>query len=225
MSIRNIKKLSEFCSISSGGTPSRDKLEEYFGGSIPWVKSGELREKIISTTEETLTPLGLQNSSAKYFPKETVLVAMYGATVGRTAILEIEATTNQAVAGIVPDKTIADYKYLFQFLRFYAPKLVAAGVGGAQPNISQGILKNIDVPLPPLPIQKQIAAILEKADAAREKRRKANELTEQFLQSAFLEMFGDPVTNPKGWEKTSLGDVASHVSSGSTPLGGESTYL
>jgi type I restriction enzyme S subunit len=199
-------KLSEFCAISSGGTPSRDKLSEYFGGSIPWVKSGELREKSISRTEETLTELGLQNSTAKYFPKHTVLVAMYGATVGRTAILEIESTTNQAVAGIIPDKAVADYRYLFHFLRFYAPKLVAAGVGGAQPNISQEILKNIDVPLPPLPIQTQIVAILDKADAAREKRGQANQLTEQFLQSAFLEMFGDPVTNPRRWEKRILKD-------------------
>jgi type I restriction enzyme S subunit len=204
----NTRKIAEFCVISSGGTSSRDRLSEYFGGSIPWVKSGELREKSISRTEETLTEIGLQNSSAKYLPKYTVLIAMYGATVGRTAILEIEATTNQAVAGIVPDKEVADYKYLFHFLRFYAPRLVAAGVGGAQPNISQGILKNVDVPLPPLPIQKQIAAILEKADAAREKRQQANQLTEQFLQSTFLEMFGDPVTNPKGWDSRSLGEIA-----------------
>ncbi len=218
MRIRNTKKISEFCVISSGGTPSRDKLGEYFGGSIPWVKSGELREKSISRTEETLTEIGLQNSSAKYFPKNTVLIAMYGATVGRTAILEIEATTNQAVAGIVPDKTVADYKYLFHFLRFYAPTLVAAGVGGAQPNISQGILKNVDVPLPPLPIQKQIAAILEKADTAREKRRQANQLTEQFLQSAFLEMFGDPVTNPKGWKSAKLGDILERIDSGRSPV-------
>jgi type I restriction enzyme S subunit len=93
---------------------------------------------------------------------------------------------------------------------------MAARVGGAQPNISQGILRDINVPLPLLRIQKQIASILEKADAAREKRRQANQLTERFLQSAFLEMFGDPVTNPKGWDKKSIAEFGSVVT-GSTP--------
>ena len=112
------KKLSEFCNIATGGTPSRENLHEFFGGSIPWVKSGELEDAPINKTEEMLTELGLQNSNARYFPKNTVLVALYGATVGKTAILEIEATTNQAIAGIVPDKDVAEYEYIFYFLRF-----------------------------------------------------------------------------------------------------------
>jgi len=193
------RKLSTFCEITSGGTPSRDKGGVYFGGDIPWVKSGELRESVITKTEEKLTQLGLENSSAKIFPKHSVLVALYGATVGRTGILEIDAATNQAVAGIIPDPSVADFKYIFYFLQFYSPNLLAARVGGAQPNISQTILKDISVPIPSLAAQQQIAAILEKADAAREKRRQVSQLTEQFLQSAFLEMFGDPATNPKGW--------------------------
>jgi type I restriction enzyme S subunit len=213
------KKLSDFCSVATGGTPSRDKLNEYFGGTIPWIKSGELEDAPINKTKERLTELGLKNSNARYFSKNTILVALYGATVGKTAVLEIEATTNQAVAGVVPDKSVAHYMYVFYFLRHYAPKLMAARVGGAQPNISQGILKDVDVPLPPLPIQKQIASILEKADAAREKRRQANQLAEQFLQSAFLEMFGDPVTNPKGWDMRSFEECIDSIryATGSPP--------
>jgi len=212
------RKLSSFCEITSGGTPLRDKADVYFGGDIPWVKSGELRDSAITKTEEKLTQLGLENSSAKIFPKHSVLVALYGATVGRTGILEIDAATNQAVAGIIPDPSIASFKYVFYFLRFYSPNLLAARVGGAQPNISQTILKDIQVSTPALSAQKQIAAILEKADAAREKRRQANQLTEQFLQSAFLEMFGDPATNPKGWEVEKLSEVA-EIKMGQSPDG------
>ncbi len=98
------------------------------------------------------------------------------------------------------------------------------GTAGQQ-RVPKGVFDRLNIPLPSLPIQKQIASILEKADAAREKRRQANELTEQFLQSAFLEMFGDPVTNPKGWGLVAVSEISSHISSGSTPLGGESTYL
>jgi type I restriction enzyme S subunit len=128
--------------------------------------------------------------------------------------LKIEAATNQAIAGVIPNPALADYKFIFYFLRFYSPNLLSARVGGAQPNISQTILKEIKVHLPSLSIQQQIAAILEKADAAREKRWQANQLTEQFLQSAFLEMFGDPMTNPKGWEKAEFGDIVSDTKLG-----------
>ncbi len=91
--------------------------------------------------------------------------------------------------------------------------------GATIPHVNKSALQSIEIPLPPLPIQKKIAAILEKADAAREKRRKANQLTEQFLQSAFLEMFGDPVTNPKGWEKKPFGDCIASIryATGSPP--------
>ena len=86
---------------TSGGTPLRSHIE-FYGGKIPWIKSGEFRDGIIRDAEETITDLGLKNSSAKLFPKNTVLVALYGATVGRTAILGLDATSNQAVCGIRP---------------------------------------------------------------------------------------------------------------------------
>lgn len=99
---------------------------------------------------------------------------------------------------------------------YYLNQVKLAGKGGYQRNFKY--LKEVSIPLPPLPIQKQIAAILEKADAAREKRRQANQLTEQFLQSAFLEMFGDPVTNPRGWKSAKLGDILERIESGKSPV-------
>lgn len=199
--------ISSFCSTGSGGTPSRANVGDYYGGTIPWVKSGELREAVIFDTEEKITELALKESSAKLVPKGALLIAMYGATIGRIAELGVEGTTNQAICHIVPDEKIADKRYLYYGLRFRVPELIALGAGGAQPNINQQIIRDTQIPLPPLPEQKRIAAILDKADSIRRKRQEAVRLTEDLLRSVFLEMFGDPVTNSKGWNKSKLSEV------------------
>jgi len=201
-------QISEFCAIGSGGTPSRAKAERYYGGSIPWVKSGELKANLILETEEHVTQVALQETAVKLVPRGAILVAMYGATVGQVAMLGMEATTNQAVCHIVPDEGLADPWYVFHYLRSRLPEFLAKRLGGAQPNISQQIVKRTRVPLPPLPEQRRIAAILDKADAIRRKRRQAIQLTEELLRSAFLDLFGDPVTNPKGWESSTIGEIS-----------------
>ena len=185
-----------FCKTSSGGTPSRSK-PEYYNGPIPWVKSGELREEVVNITSEHITEMAIKESSAKMIPAGALLVAMYGATIGRVAYLGIPAATNQAVCNIIPDETRADRQYLFYALRSKAREWIGRGAGGAQPNISQKIIQETKIPLPPLEEQRRIAAILDKADAIRKKRQQAIELTEQFLRSTFLDMFGDPVFNQK----------------------------
>jgi restriction endonuclease S subunit len=157
--------IGDFCRTGSGGTPSRKKASRYFGGNIPWVKSGELREGVITETEETITELAVIESSAKFIPKGALLVAMYGATIGRVAKLGIDATSNQAVCHILPDKSLADMQYIFYALQAQVPHWLAKGVGGAQPNISQEIIKNTVLPLPPLEEQRRIAAILDKASS------------------------------------------------------------
>ena len=154
-----IKKLGEVCKTTSGGTPSR-KNKNYYSGTIPWVKSGELDRGIIFDTEEKITEEAIKNSSAKIFPKGTLLIALYGATIGKLAFLGVDATTNQAVCGIYENENIIS-KYLYYFLLFNKPKLVQQGVGGAQPNISQTILKDLDLPLPPLETQQAIVSKIE----------------------------------------------------------------
>src|SRR5262245_47297814 len=101
------RKLGDIAQTTSGGTPNRKNLK-YFGGQIPWVKSGELEDTFINCTEEKITEHGLEHSSAKLFPAGTLLMAMYGATVGKTAILRIEAATNQAICAITPKDGVAD---------------------------------------------------------------------------------------------------------------------
>ena len=222
-------RLSDFCATGSGGTPSRSKLDRYYeGGTIPWIKSGELRESVIKHAEEYVTDAALRESSIKLVPCGAILLAMYGATVGRLGILGIEATTNQAVCHIVPDPRVADTQYLYRALSSQVPSLISMGVGGAQPNINQGIIKGLVVPLPPLPEQRRIAAILDQADALRAKRREALAQLDRLTQSIFIEMFGDPVSNPKGWpDALTLGEVAD-IASGVTKgrdLAGKSTRM
>lgn len=197
-------KIADFCSTGSGGTPSKSKPEYYEGGDIPWIKSGDLKDSTIYDANDYITAAGLENSSAKIVEKDSILIAMYGATVGRLAILGINAATNQAICNIRPDTTIADMKYLYYFLRSKFSYFVENAVGGAQPNISQGLIKSLEVPLPSLIEQKRIADILDKAADIRQKREQAVKLADDFLRATFLEMFGDPVANPKRWDVASL---------------------
>ena len=187
-----IKTLGEIAQTTSGGTPSRKKLD-YWNGNIKWLKSGELNDNYINEVAETITQSGLENSSAKIFSKGTLLIALYGATIGKLGILNLETSTNQAVCAIMPNKEL-ETKYLFHFLFSIRNKMIKDAFGGAQSNISQTYLKQIKIPLPPLEIQKQIVKLLEKhlqhADKTGEfiesALNKAKQLKQSLLKSAFL---------------------------------------
>lgn len=199
--------LPEIAEMGSGGTPSRKKKEYYTNGTIPWLKSGELNNSIVTKAEEFITEKALEESSAKIAPKGSLLVAMYGATAGKVGLLDFNSSMNQAVCFIKPDEIQADVKYLYYYLMSKNQELLDRREGGGQPNISQTILKSLEIPLPTLNEQKAIVAKLDRAqrliDIDKEMLAKYDEL----IQSVFLEMFGDPVTNPKGWEETKLEDV------------------
>ncbi|MBD2538671.1 restriction endonuclease subunit S [Coleofasciculus sp. FACHB-SPT36] len=198
-------RLEELCDTTSGGTPSR-KISSYYGGDIPWVKSGELEDCLIYKTEEKITQKAVNNSSAKVFSSGTLLIALYGATVGKLGILQVNAATNQAVCAIFPREYI--YRdYLYFYLLSQRNKLLQLSAGGAQANISQEIIRRLEIPLPPLAEQKRIAAIAQKADRLRHTRRYALQLSDTYLQSVFLEMFGNPFSNTKDWEYREFGDV------------------
>ena len=157
--------LADFCTTGTGGTPSRGKMQRYYeGGTIPWVKSGELREEVITSTGERITETALKETHVKLVPKDALLLALYGATVGRLGILGIQATTNQAVCHIIPNSLRVDLRYMFHSLLNQVSYLVGRGVGGAQPNISQGIIKSLAIPLPPLDLQHHFAAIVQSVE-------------------------------------------------------------
>lgn len=164
-------RLESVASWGSGGTPSR-KHEEYYNGDILWIKTGELNNGWIYDTEEKITDEGLKKSSAKLFPPYSVLIAMYGATIGKVAILGVPATTNQACACAVCNQSLL-YMYLFYYCISQKNVFIEKGKGGAQPNISQIILKQHPIPLPPFSEQQRIVERIEelfaKLDEAKER--------------------------------------------------------
>jgi type I restriction enzyme S subunit len=145
---------------STGGTPSR-KIGSYFGGGTAWVKSGDLNDGYITETEETISRTGLQNSAAKVVPPGTVSIALYGATIGKLGILRIEAATNQACASCQVDEALTSNKFVFYYLLHQRQALIAAGQGGAQPNLTNQIVREWPVILPPLAEQERIVNRIE----------------------------------------------------------------
>lgn len=152
--------LQNVASWGSGGTPSRNH-DEYYNGNIPWIKTGDLGPKIITNASEYITDAGVKNSSAKFFPKGSVAIAMYGATIGKTSILGIDATTNQACAVGTPLEGVTSTLFLYYFLLNEKNAFIKKGKGGAQPNISQTVIKEHIIYLPPLAEQKIITEKLD----------------------------------------------------------------
>ena len=200
-------KIGKLCKTYSGGTPLKNVKEYYQNGNIPWLRSGEVCKKYISETEMFITQKGLENSSAKYYPIDTVVVAMYGATATQVGILKIEATSNQAVCGILPNRKFLP-EFLYYFFCYRKEFLASQAQGGAQPNISQVKIKNLEVPVPPLPEQQSIVDYLDSAfakiDAMKANAEKA--LNEAKAQKALLAL-------------------TSKIGSGATPKGGRKVYI
>ena len=144
----------------AGGTPSRSN-KSYYGGNIPWLKTGDLNDGLITNIPEKITEDAVANSSAKINPTGSVLIAMYGATIGKLGILTFPATTNQACCACIEYFAITQ-KYLFYFLLSHRDMFIAKGGGGAQPNISKEIIVNTAIPLPPLAEQERIVTEIER---------------------------------------------------------------
>ena len=153
-------RLGEIGIWGSGATPNRSNPDFYRNGDINWLKTGDLNDGYIDETSEKITALAVEKSSVTLQPIGAVLIAMYGATIGKLGILNIPATTNQACCACVPFKGVLN-KYLFYFLLFNRSNFILMGAGGAQPNISKEKIVSTLIPLPPLTEQQQIVAKLE----------------------------------------------------------------
>ena len=155
-----IVSLDAIAEWGSGGTPKRNE-PSYYGGDVPWVKTGDLGPKHLKKASEFISQTGLQNSSAKIFQKGSVGIAMYGATIGKTSIFDFDTATNQACAVGQPIKNVTNTEFLYYLLNNEKQKFIEKGKGGAQPNISQQIIKAHTVFFPPY---KEQTRIVEKLD-------------------------------------------------------------
>ena len=205
-------KLGDMFEIGSGGTPSKTH-PEYYGGDIPWVKTGDLKSEYLYEVEDFITEEGLNNSSAKVYDTDTVLIAMYGATIGATSILKMSACTNQACAAFKKNEKVIP-EYLYYFLKSQKEKFVRDGVGGAQPNISAGYLKKVEMELPSLEEQKVIVEILDKISEVVLKRNQEIQVLDDLIKARFVEMFGDPISNPMKWDIYRLEECLERIDNG-----------
>ena len=218
-------KLCELCNIVAGGTPSRSKAEYWQGGDIPWIKIGNIQGKYVSEADEYITTQGLENSAAKMLRKGTILYTIF-ATLGEVGILEINACTNQAIAGIsIKDQERVLTDYLYYYLVSKKNYVSDVGRGVAQNNINMSILKEFDVPLPNIKVQQEIAGALERVEMIIAKRQGELEKLDELIKARFVEMFGDPVANNMNWPVEKLKDLSVQINSGNTPKGGSENYV
>ena len=204
------KKLGEICDFISGGTPSKSKNEYWKNGNIPWIKISDFKEKYIKFSDEKITKIGLESSSAKILKKGTILYTIF-ASVGKVAILDIEATTNQAVVGInLKEDNSIDKDFLYYFLCSIENNIKKQARGVAQNNINISILKNINIPILPMSFQKNIVKTLNKLENILDNL-KQKKLLINFLNKSLFTKF-----NKNGVEKQ-LNDVADIIM-GQSPL-------
>lgn len=197
----------------AGGTPNRSR-SDYFGGDIPWVSSGEVNNPEINSTLENISIEGLNNSSAKWIPENSILVALYGATAGQVSMLRIKATSNQAVLAVIPKADVADTMFLFYQIVYNKDNLLYLAQGSGQPNLSKNLVDGLEISVPDLPAQRRIAAILASADKVIAATQKTIAKYKQIKQG----MMEDLLKPKEGWKMVKLGEVCMPSSEKYNPL-------
>lgn len=196
--------------ITSGGTPKSSE-PKYYDGEIPWLNTKEIHFNYIRSTERNITELGLQNSSAKWIPKDSVIVAMYGATAAKVAYSLIDLTTNQACCNIIVDASKADSRYVYYYLQSSYDELSNLACGAAQQNLSIGVISDFPILIPSLDEQKRIAGVLSSLDDKIDLLHRENATLEALAETLFRHYF---IENPNPeWKEGKLGELIS-ISSG-----------
>lgn len=217
------KKINELTTVVTGGTPSTRKNEYWDNGDIPWLQSGCCQNCDVDSTEKYITKEGYNNSSTHMMSADTVMIALTGATAGKVGYLKFEACGNQSITGILPCESL-NQRYLFFYLLSQREKILADCVGGAQAHISQSYVKNMTIPILAIKEQEQIVGELTKVSNIVSLRQEEIQQLDNLVKARFVEMFGNPVTNEKGWKQRQLGEIATKIGSGATPKGGKEAY-
>ena len=229
-------RLGDVCArVCSGGTPKSTNLS-YYGGEIPWLNTKEIDFNRIYSTEKTITDSGLNNSSAKWIVPNTVTVAMYGATAGKSCIVKVPMTTNQACCNLTINDEVADYEFVYYTLKNDYTTLASLANGGAQQNLNAQIIKDYVLKMPSLADQRRIASILSSLDRKIELNNKINADLEEMAQAIFKNWFVDfePFKDgkfvdselgmiPEGWKVGTLGDFCKCLLGG-TPSRSKEEY-
>lgn len=206
--------LGSVCRFLNGGTPSK-AVAEYFDGDIPWITSADITGPIASRARSFITDEAVKKSAVNKVAAGTVLLVTRTG-VGKVAVAATELCFSQDITALIPESKKLDAGYLVHFLRTQKEHFLENARGATIQGITRNVVSDLCIPLPPLTEQRRIAAILDQADALRAKRREALAQLDSLTQSIFIEMFGDPVSNTKGWpDSTKLGQVA-HIVSGVT---------
>lgn len=214
-------KLKEVAKVVTGKTPQTSN-SEYYGGDIPFVSPADLNESILIETKTYLTSSGADQ--VYRVPKNTVLVSCIG-NLGKLAITSKEVCFNQQINGLIFDEQKIFPKYGFYFAQTLKPQLEKASSSTTLPIVNKSRFSDLEIKYPPLTEQRRIASILDQADELRQKRQQAIEKLDQLLQAMFIDMFGDPVSNPKGWQVKKLSQLSTKIHSGNTPKGGSENYV
>ncbi len=213
--------LGDVISLVGGGTPSKDK-EEYWGNEIPWATVKDLKNSSLIKTQDSITTLGLNSSASKIVKSGSIVIATRMA-VGRVVVTGVDVAINQDLKGITCSNKI-DTRYLYYFLSSQGHYFNRVSSGATVKGIKIGHIMDMRIPLPPLPKQQKIAAILDAADRLRQKDQQLIDHYTTLSQSLFLEMFGDPVTNPMGWGILPFGESLSGIVGGKS-VGGEERLI
>jgi type I restriction enzyme S subunit len=213
------EKIGDVCKIIAGGTPPRSN-PQFFKGDIAWVKISDMLQGDIRDTDEKITLEALRGSSEKILPIGTVLISIF-ATIGRTAVLRTPATTNQAILGITPnDLNRLSPLFLKCFLDSKHEYLNRISRGAAQPNINQAIIKNLEIPLPPLKTQEEISKTILTSFSLIELRRSSIVKLEELQAAIFHEMFGDISSNSLNWPLMKVSDFVNKFEGGKNLMAG-----
>ncbi len=203
-------KLKEVAKIVTGKTPSTSH-KEYFGGEIPFVTPADLNNGILLETKTHLTHLGA--NQVYLVPENTVLVSCIG-NLGKLAITSKDSCFNQQINGLIFNQDIILPRYGFYFAQTLQPQLDKASSSTTLPIVNKSRFSELEIQYPSLEEQHRIAAILDKADELRQKRQQVIEKLDELLQAAFIDMFGDPVSNPMNWDLVKVGDVINELIGG-----------
>ena len=204
--------LGPICSFLNGGTPSRG-VSRYYQGDVPWITGADISGPRADTARSFITEEAIRESATNRVPAGTVLLVTR-TSVGKVAVAAMELCFSQDITAITPDPHCLDTSYLVHFLRTKQPHLERLARGATIKGVTREAVANLAIPLPPLPEQRRIAEILDKADALRAKRRAALAQLDTLTQSIFLDMFGDPATNPKEWPVVLLRESTARIQIG-----------